>query len=98
MRESGVWHRCFTYYRRVVENKKNRILAEIVKVFQKIGVSQDKINTLDEAIKETRFSKALKMAKDVMPESLLIDGHSPILLLYRALSRGVHELSDDGNV
>ena len=85
----------FTYYRRVVENQKNRILGEIVKVFEKIGVPQDKIDTLDQAINETQFSKALKMAKDVMPESLLIDGHSPIFLLHRALSRGVHELSDE---
>lgn len=85
----------FTYYRRVVENQKGRILKEIVKVSEKIGVSQDKIDILHEAIKETRFSKALEMAKDVMPESLLIDGQSPILLLYRALSRGVHELSDE---
>ena len=85
----------FTYYRRVVENQKNRILKEIVKVSEKIGVPQDKIDTLREAIKETQFSKALKMAKDVMPESLLINGHSPILLLHRALSRGVHELSDE---
>ena len=85
----------FTYYRRVVENQKNRILKEIVKVSEKIRVSQDKIDTLHEAIKETQFSTAFKMAKDVMPESLLIDGHSPILLLHRALSRGVHELSDE---
>ncbi len=85
----------FTYYRRVVENQKNRILEEIVKVSEKIGLPQDKIDTLREAIKETQFSKALGMAKDVMPESLLIDGHSPILLLHRALSRGVHELSDE---
>lgn len=85
----------FTYYRRVVENQKNRILEAIVKVSEKIGVPQDKIDTLREAIQETQFSKALEMAKDVMPESLLIDGHSPIRLLYRALSRGVHELSDE---
>ena len=85
----------FTYYRRVVENQKNRILGEIVKVSEKIGVPQDKIDTLREAINETQFRKALEMAKDVMPESLLIDGHSPILLLHRALSQGVHELSDE---
>ena len=58
-------------------------------------MSQDKIDTLREAIKETQFSKALGMAKDVIPESLLIDGHNPIFLLHRALSRGVHELSDE---
>lgn len=85
----------FTYYRKVVEKQKNRILKEIVKVSEKIGVPQDKIDTLHEAIKETQFSKALGMAKDVLPESLLIDGHSPILLLHRVLSRGVHELSDE---
>ncbi len=85
----------FSYYRRVVENQKNRILEEIVKVSEKIGVPQDKIDTLREAIKETQFRKSLEMTKDVMPESLLIDGHSPILLLHRALSRGVHELSDE---
>ncbi len=85
----------FAYYRRVVENQKNRILKEIIKVSEKIGAPQDKIDTLREAIKETQFSKALKMAKDVIPESLLIDGHSPILLIHRSLSRGVHELSDE---
>ena len=85
----------FTYYRRVVENQKNRILEEIIKLSQKVGVPQDKIDTLHEAIKETQFSTALKMTKDVMPESLLIDGHSPILLLHRALSQGVHELTDE---
>ena len=85
----------FTYYRRVVENQKNRILAEIVKVSEKIDVPQDKIDTLREAIQETQFSKSLKMAKDVMPESLLINRQSPILLLHHALSRGVHELSDE---
>ena len=85
----------FTYYRRVVENQKNRILEEIVKVSEKIRLPQDKIDTLREAIKETQFRKALGMTKDVMPESLLIGGHNPLLLLHRALSRGVHELSDE---
>lgn len=97
-------HRCesqgfgigaFAYYRRVVENQKNRILEEIVKVSEKIEAPQDRIDTLREAIDETQFSKALKMTKDVIPESVLIDGHNPILLVHRALSRGVHELSDE---
>ena len=86
--KQGLGIGAFTYYRRVVENQKNRILEEIVKVYEKI-------DTLREAIKETQFRKALGMVKDVMPESLLINGHSPILLLHRALSRGVHELSDE---
>ena len=85
----------FAYYRRVVENQKNRILGEIVKVSEKIGAPQDKIDILSDAIEQTQFSTALNMAKEAIPESLLIDGHSPMRLLHHALSRGVHELSDE---
>ena len=85
----------FTYYRRVVENQKNNILGEIVVVSEKMGVPENKIRILCEAIKETRFSKALDLAKNVMLESLMIEGHNPMRLLYRALSKGVHELTDE---
>ncbi len=85
----------FVYYRRVVENQKNRILGEIIKVSEKIGASSDKIKTLSSAVTETQFSKALDIAKDAMPESLLINGHSPIKLLHAALSEGVHVLTDE---
>lgn len=85
----------FIYYRRVVENQKNRILGEIIKVSEKIGATEDKIKKLKSAVTETQFSKALDMAKDAMPESLLINGHSPILLLHSALSEGVRALSDE---
>ncbi len=35
------------------------------------------------------------MAKDAIPESLLINGQNPILLLHGALSEGIHALSDE---
>lgn len=85
----------FIYYRRVVENQKNRILEEIIKVSEKLGAPSTKVETLKSAVKETQFSKALDMAKDVIPESLLINGHSPIQLLHSALSEGVHAMSDE---
>lgn len=85
----------FIYYRRVVENQKNRIIGEIIKVSEKIGAPGEKLDKLRASLKETQFSKALDMAKDAMPESLLINGHSPILLLHSALSEGVHALTDE---
>ena len=85
----------FIYYRRVVENQKNRILEQIIKVSEKIGSSKEKVDTLKKAVNETQFSKALEMAKDSIPESLLINGHNPILLLHSALSEGVHALNDE---
>ncbi|MDY0122348.1 MAG: hypothetical protein RBR54_10445 [Sulfurimonas sp.] len=85
----------FIYYRRVVENQKDRILGEIIKVANKIGTSKTNIEILEKAIEETQFTKALDMAKGAIPESLLINGHSPIKLLHSALSEGVHALTDE---
>jgi hypothetical protein len=85
----------FIYYRRVVENQKNRIVAEIRKVADKLGASQSTLQALDSATNETQFTKALQIAKEGIPESLLINGHNPMLLLHSALSEGVHEKSDE---
>ncbi|MEJ1403781.1 MAG: hypothetical protein RPU73_07935 [Candidatus Sedimenticola sp. (ex Thyasira tokunagai)] len=85
----------FIYYRRVVENQKNRILEQIVKVSEKIGAPSESIDKLKEAINETQFSKALEIAKPALPESLLIDGHNPLALLHSALSEGVHAMNDE---
>ena len=85
----------FSYYRRVVENQRTRIIQKIIKVLKKLNPKDEKIKQLEEAIKETQFSRSLEMAKDSLPESLLIDGHSPIELLHSALSEGLHNLSDE---
>ena len=79
----------FIYYRRVIENQKNRVLSEIIKVSEKIGADPESIEVLKSAVAETQFSKALDMAKDAMPQSLLINGHSPLRLIHSALSEGV---------
>jgi hypothetical protein len=91
----GLGVSAFVYYRRVLENQRVRILREIIKVCEKVGVSQDHIVTLRAAEAETRFSESLHMAKDVFPQALLIDGHSPLLLLHCALSEGLHAMSDE---
>jgi hypothetical protein len=85
----------FTYYRRVIENQKNRILNEIIRVSEKIDAPTDVVATLREAKNETQFSKAVTSIKDAIPQALLIDGHNPITLLHSALSGGVHEMSDE---
>lgn len=85
----------FVYYRRVVETQKSRILAEIIKVAERLGAKQQIVDTLKDAAKETQFSKAMDLAKPALPESLLINGHNPLGLLHTALSEGVHELTDE---
>lgn len=84
----------FTYYRRVVEDQTTRIIQQIRKVAVKISAPEKSLNLLDAAIAETQFSKALEIAKDAIPQSLLLQGHNPLLFLHDNLSDGVHNLSD----
>lgn len=84
----------FAYYRRVVENQKGRLFAEIAKVARRLNASPEMIGALDTAAKEKQFSKAIDNVKELFPTSLLIDGHNPMKLLHKALSGGLHEQDD----
>jgi hypothetical protein len=83
----------FAYYRRVVENQKNRLLDEIITVAQRTGANEV-VPALEEAKKAVEFSRAMELVKDAVPESLKIDGHNPLTLLHSALSRRLHAESD----
>jgi hypothetical protein len=85
----------FVYYRRVVENQKDRILDEIIRVSEKTGAPADVVKVLQRAKKEVQFSKALASVKDAIPQALLINGHNPLTLLHRALSGGLHGQTDN---
>lgn len=85
----------FVYYRRVVENQKNRILKEIIKVSEKVGAPSEVITTLQNAVQEPQFSKALASVRDAIPQALLINGQNPLTLLHRALSDGLHDRTDE---
>ena len=84
----------FVYYRRVVENQKNRILGEIITVTKKFGAAAEAVQELEAAKAETQFSKALANVKDSIPQTLLINGHNPLRLLHSALSDGLHGRDD----
>jgi hypothetical protein len=82
----------FVYYRRVVENQKNRILDEVIN--QKLNAAKDAIDELEAAKAEIQFSKALANVKTSIPQALLINGHNPLALLHSALSDGLHDRND----
>lgn len=85
----------FSYYRRVVEMQRAKIFDGIIAAAGKLKMEAGKLEVLRAAAAETQFSKSLEMAKDVMPEQLLIQGHSPLKLLHAALSHGVHNMTDE---
>ncbi|EEF59762.1 hypothetical protein [Pedosphaera parvula] len=92
---SGLGIAAFTYYRRVVENQKDRIFDEIIKVCKRLGVTGDIVAELEKAKKETQFTKAVGLIKSELPDSLKIDNHNPLTLLHDALSDSIHNASDE---
>jgi hypothetical protein len=85
----------FTYYRRVVESQKGRLLDEIIKVVKKVETSPaDIVEDLTKAKNAFQFTKAIEGVKLAIPQILLIDGQNPLLLLHATLSTGIHDKSD----
>ncbi len=85
----------FAYYRRVVENQKNRILDEVIKVAEITNSPSSLKETLKQAREEPQFSRAVDSLKGTIPDSLLIEGHNPLTLLHQALSEGIHAQTDE---
>jgi hypothetical protein len=85
----------FGYYRRVVENQKNRIIDEIIRAAKKINAPQEMVDGLEAAKLETQFITAIDRIKPAVPQALLISGHNPLTLLHSALSQGLHAERDE---
>lgn len=85
----------YAYYRRVVEFQKNRIIDQIISICSKYENMEELIKQLESAKNEPQFSKAISLVSSNLPTSLLIDGRNPLKLLHKALSKGIHEMSDE---
>jgi hypothetical protein len=85
----------FAYYRRVVENHKNDLLEEIIRVCETVGASQELIAELGSARNEVSFTKSVDHIKMALPQGLLINGQNPLLALHGALSVGLHNETDE---
>lgn len=78
-----------------MENQKNRILDEIIRVAQTIGAGPELLGQLNAAKNEEHFSKAVGEIKNALPQVLLVNGQNPLTLLHAALSKGLHAQTDD---
>ncbi len=84
-----------TYYRRIVENQRTKLLDFIIKTLEKIGGYDQVIEKIELAKKEIQFTKSIELIKDILPQQLFIEGHNPLTLLHSAMSKGVHNLADE---
>lgn len=91
----GMGIAAFAYYRRVIEDQKDRIFDEVIKVSRGLSADQAVIDDLQKAKTETQFIKAVEAVKHAIPQALLINGRNPLTLLHSALSEGLHAHTDD---
>jgi len=84
----------FAYYRQVVESQKDRLFDRIVAAAKRAGVQGATLRDLEAAKVNFQFNKGMEEFKQLIPDSLLIDGHNPLALLHKALSQGLHNKSD----
>jgi hypothetical protein len=85
----------FAYYRRVVDAQRGKLFDAIIDVCRTLNVPAPLLAELQAAKKEEQFAKAVAAIKGALPDALYIDGHSPLTLLYGAISKGLHEMSDE---
>lgn len=85
----------FSYYRRVVDSQKNKIFDKLIKALELNSDNSILIQELTDAKQETQFTKAIDRISTALPDSLNISGQNPLILLYRALSEGLHVDTDE---
>ena len=79
----------------MVENQKDRLLGELRKAAERLEADEDLLSSIDRAKDETQFSKSIDLVKDAIPDGLKVNRKNPLKMLHGALSKGVHNLSDE---
>lgn len=82
-----------TYYRRVVEDSRAKLLERLIAVAEETGEG-GLVDDLQRAANNWQFSSSMDQIAPAVPQRLLIGGHNPLTLLHRAFSDGVHNRTD----
>ena len=82
------------YYRRVIENQKDHIIDEIIRVLRKTNSVETQIEKLKSAKTEKHFKIAVELIGDTIPQALLINGYNPLALLEQAMTKGSYVQRD----
>lgn len=86
---SGFGMGAFSYYKKVVENQKGKIIKEIAKIARQLGADEQTLLKFEKAETEPQFGQAISEIRSLIPQTLLIHGQNPLNLLHSALSEGV---------
>jgi hypothetical protein len=91
----GLGIAAFAYYRRVIENQRDRIFDKIINAMKNLGIEESVVKNMENCKNERQFTKSISEAKEFIPQALFIKGQNPLSLLHNALSKGIHNYSDE---
>lgn len=84
----------FAYFRRIVENNINKLL-DLVQEDAQSSSANTKLIELDKLRENSPMGDKIKIANHALPEYLNPSGQNPLGRLYKVLSEGVHEFSEE---
>ena len=84
----------FVYYRRIVEETKNELMDLIINALKVTNAKEEVIGEFKKAKELKSFDRSVEKVKSIFPQELKIMGQNPLTLLHKALSIGVHKMSD----
>lgn len=82
------------YFRRVVENETDRLLAALERVAKEDG-DDATLAALADAMKTRSADERLRLAAEATPAWLRVGGMNPLKAMYDNFSVGIHRLGDD---
>lgn len=83
------------YMRRVIEDKTDELIDVVVDLAKTQNIDEKEIKALAAAKTQVRYEDKLRVASEVIPNALRPGGVNPLGQLYRHLSVGVHDKTDD---
>jgi hypothetical protein len=81
--------------RRVVEDKTDELIDVVVELAKTYGVDAKTVETIAKSKDEIQYEQKVRVAAEVIPHAVRPGGVNPLGQLYKHLSIGVHDKTDD---
>lgn len=79
-----------TYLRRVLENQITPLLQLVRQNRADDGALEEELTRIDEILGGRVADERIRLAREVLPDSILVEGDNPLELIYDQLSVGLH--------
>ncbi len=84
----------YAYYRRIIEDIIDELLNQLTEIIDDEN-KEDYLEKVEELKGSHNAKNKIAVVKELLPNSLKLEGKNPLGTLYSSLSTGIHNLNDD---